>query len=299
VTLFDLIRSSANIMKCTQGNPFKDLGAYQKELENNAVNVARMPVISFFSELAQSLDTSKTKLHCTMGQLIANKTLTRPLWGFVSNLPAYLYPSISFDINDLYYPKNEQIPFDMIAVPFFDSRRPDKAVRFLCEASLAQFDDRDLTACRFDKPVHILKSLLKNTSLAIHHADDPAWQQFEKEECSHKQAARNVVHFFLTKFDGYTTSDIPVCGGTKPLNSKQVDYMIVGDAWLTPWFRFGVGVSDGWYGVEMLVKALSFNKRFSDPECAKVLKCFETDMRHRALEYVAMIYCIRSQICSL
>jgi hypothetical protein len=297
VTLFDLIRSATKIMEQTQGNPFKDLCFYRQALEDNAAAVPRLPVISFFSELTRTgaFDPAKTDLHRTIGSIVKDQALLQPLWGFVSNLPPYFYPSIPFDINDLNYPKDEQVPFDMIAVPFFDPKKPDMALRFQCESSLAQFDgETDLKKGRFDRPVQGLKSLLEETGLGI-HPSDPAWQQFEKEECSHKEDSRNVLHFFLTQFDGYINSGTPVCGGTRTLNHRQVDYMIIGDAWLTPWFRFGVGVSDGWYGAQMLLKTLSLNKPFSDPECAKILTRFESNMRHRALEYVAMIYCIRTQ----
>ncbi len=295
VTLSDLIRSSTKIMAQTHGNPFRDLRFYRQALKENAASVPRLPVISFFSELGKSLDPSKTDLHRPMGQLAEDTTLLRPLWGFVSNLPPYFYPTIPFDVSDLNYPKDEQVPFDMIAVPFFDPKRPDKALRFQCESSLAQFDgNTDFKTDRFNKPVQVLQSLLKETGLAVHPSDQ-AWQQFEKQECSHKEDSRNVLHFFLTQFDGYAGSDTPVCGGTRMLNNRPVDYMIIGDAWLTPWFRFGVGVSDGWYGAQVLLRTLRLNKPFSDPECAKILTRFESNMRHRALEYVAMIYCIRTQ----
>lgn len=138
--------------------------------------------------------------------------------------------------------------------------------------------------------------------------DHDLWDSFVQEESSFSGVEFQgdnmltvVPSVFITLPVSSKPNEQPISGGRTKLNGKEVDWFIAGDSFASPWFRYGVGVADGWLGVNSFTQCLSLSSSpsgrhlsFSSPHIIPILKEHEDWQLHRAMEKLVSQHVIQS-----
>lgn len=141
-------------------------------------------------------------------------------------------------------------------------------------------------------PTHVILAFLKASKMedAI---DTTGWESYCSIENSSAKSAHNTASLFNCKLTGIKTNlKQPTLWG-KIAGSDSKEYFIAGDAAQTPWYRFGVGIMDGFYSGSI------FDQLFFAAETDKhdLLLMWERYLRLRSVQILFSIYCHDQMLC--
>jgi hypothetical protein len=128
-------------------------------------------------------------------------------------------------------------------------------------------------------PMDVIAAFLETAgaSTAIDHA---GWNRYRRLENSAAEPAHNTACVFRCRLAGVQTRpDRPTLWGQIP-GADGTEYFIAGDAGQTPWYRFGVGIMDGFHSATVLDQLL----RVDRGERAHRVLGWERYLRRRAVQ---------------
>lgn len=111
------------------------------------------------------------------------------------------------------------------------------------------------------------------------------WRAFVDQECSFANPAQNTISAFMCEFFGVITqpaAERATLHGVIPGSEDHIQYYILGDAIQTPWYRFGIGLFDGFHSVSVFRLCLEAEK--SKVDSHSLILALEQRMRIRAVQ---------------
>lgn len=148
------------------------------------------------------------------------------------------------------------------------------------------------------QPKDVLMALFKACDVEK-YIDEEALDQYIKVECCWRNPAQKAALSFQgdarmlkERSDGRSAvfGSVP---GSDP--DDNYEYFIVGDSVMDPWFRWGVGVSDGFHTVRVFADHLASNE---DARKSLLLKQLEARERRRAVQTAAYFFHFGSQLAT-
>lgn len=117
------------------------------------------------------------------------------------------------------------------------------------------------------------------------------FQLFLKNECGKDQLADNGITLFDIE-DMRTTLTDPEGKEMKmagKLDHSDAEYFIVGDAFMDPWYSFGIGLHNGMRSIVAIHRALAAGSVFDKKAIQPILE-FEKNMRKQVIQVLLQIY---------
>lgn len=161
--------------------------------------------------------------------------------------------------------------------------------RIQCEGPFPQYFKGSRTIDLIYKtkraPIHIISAFVK-TAGADSYIHKENWERYCSIENASKNPVQNTASLFTCRLTGIQTfPDSPSLWGVIP-GSRDKEYFVAGDAAHSAWYRFGVGILDGFYSASMFDELLRVDKT----EKARLVTKWERYLRQRAVQVLYSIY---------
>jgi flavin-dependent dehydrogenase len=134
-------------------------------------------------------------------------------------------------------------------------------------------------------PTDIIAAFIQTAGAAadIHQAN---WNRYCSIENGSQYPVQNTAAWFTCQLTGVqTVPDTPSLWGVIP-GSRGKEYFIAGDAAQSPWYRFGVGILDGFYSASIFDELLRNDKT----EKERLVARWERYLRQRAVQVLYAVY---------
>lgn len=134
-------------------------------------------------------------------------------------------------------------------------------------------------------PVDVIAAFLEVAG-AAKHIDRDGWHRYRVLENGSPEPAHNTASIFRCRLEGLRTQpDRVTLWGQLP-GAGDREFFIAGDAAQTPWYRFGVGIMDGFHSAAVFDELLQLNQ---GDRAHRVLQ-WERYLRLRAVQVLFSTY---------